>query len=363
MASDSSSSYGGAVVISGMVGPNTTNFTNHPVIVTVSNLDFPEDSPIKVVRVKVLQSSSVVGEFSADIGADSSISFDISSALRAMWDGYDFSDEIERAQNAAGGNTSYSLTRLTKSFSLQVDTEYIAEDGEYEQESSPVFDGGKCIIGGLTELERSRASYSDVSALNKTNPRNGDASTKPRTSPEMVGSDSITSWVDVSASGTVQKYYPSSATPEPDDVQGGAEWTGHPPIVVRDIVPYIDFLFINKRGAVETCSARMMEALSMAVETKEYARVERPAFKPSRTVMAVAGGGRRSWNMSSGLQTRDWAEWWTLEFLMATKWWMKYEGTYVPVIVSPSKKSIGLYDHTKQEMSSVEFTVTLALEG
>ena len=79
--------------------------------------------------------------------------------------------------------------------------------------------------------------------------------------------------------------------------------------------------------------------------------------------MAIASGGRRSWGMSSGYQTRDWAEWWTLEFLMAKQWWMLYKGRYVPVIVEASKKSIDIYDKTKQQMPHVDFTVTLALEG
>jgi hypothetical protein len=67
--------------------------------------------------------------------------------------------------------------------------------------------------------------------------------------------------------------------------------------------------------------------------------------------------------MSSGEQTREWAEWWTMEFLTARQWWMLYKGAYVPVIVEPAKKQTSIYDRTKQEMPSVEFTVTLALEG
>jgi hypothetical protein len=79
--------------------------------------------------------------------------------------------------------------------------------------------------------------------------------------------------------------------------------------------------------------------------------------------MAIAKGGRRSWAMSSGHLPREWAEWWTTEFLMARQWWMLYKGGYVPVIVEPAKKQTGIYDRTKQQMPSVEFTVTLALEG
>ena len=75
--------------------------------------------------------------------------------------------------------------------------------------------------------------------------------------------------------------------------------------------------------------------------------------------------------MSCGLQTREWLEWWATEFLMASQWWMLYEYNvgsethkkYVPVTVKPAKKSVSIYDRSKQKMESVEFTVTMALEG
>ena len=85
--------------------------------------------------------------------------------------------------------------------------------------------------------------------------------------------------------------------------------------------------------------------------------------------VAIVGGDEMAQNkvmlknMSSGEQTREWAEWWTMEFLLARQWWMLYKGAYVPVIVEPAKKQTSIYDRTKQEMPSVEFTVTLALEG
>ena len=135
------------------------------------------------------------------------------------------------------------------------------------------------------------------------------------------------------------------------------------PIVLRDAVPYVDFLFLNRRGAVETCSALMKESMDITVDSTQYARVEGPAFRPSRSLMAIASGGRRSWAMSSGFVTREWAEWWTAEFLMARQWWMLYQGKFVPVVVAPAKKQTGIYDRAKQTMASVEFTVTLALEG
>lgn len=340
-----------------MFGADKTYFADSPVIITVSGLQWPQSSPFTVVVMEVIYQNSKVGEFKTDTGHQTSIDFDISSALRSIWASYDFSSEV-----AAANSPGLSPTRAYKSYSLRVYTEYMASDdgGRFVQTDSEEFTGGRCCTGGLTEWERANIGVkenADVSHLDGTNRRNGDASTKPTSSPERVGSDSITSWADIQAAGTATHFYPASATPAADTV------SDHAPIVLRDSMPYQDFIFVNRRGAVETCSGQMLEAMGIEVETQQYTRVERPTFKPSYSLFAVAKGGRRSWSMSSGRQTREWAEWWTLEFLMAKKWWMKYKGSFVPVTVQPAKKKTDIYDRAKQQMASVEFSVSLALEG
>ena len=356
------------VTVSGMFGTGKTYFADSPVVIDISGLAWPTDpttgkptSPFNIVRINVLYDGSTVGSFHADTGGQSSISFDISSALRAIWAGYDFAGELAAAANPRGYQRNY------RGYSLQIFTEYLASDGEFTttqcQDSQGHTDipGGRCLIGWLTEWERSTIgdkANADASHWEHSNLRNGDASTKPQTSPELVGKSSITSWADVQTEGTQTVFYAASAVPSGDGTQP------HAPLVLRDDIDYQDFLFVNRRGAVETCSARMLEAMNIDVETKNYARIERPSFKPNRSLMSIREGGpRRDWAMSSGYVTREWAEWWTMEFLTARQWWMLYKDSYVPVVVEPAKKSTGIYDRTKQQMPSVEFTVTLALEG
>lgn len=369
-----------AVTISGMFGADKTFFAGSPVVIEVNGLEWPSGSytsPVTVVRVEVhrLQASEdqdsssdigteVIGDFRSDAGGKSSVEFDISSALRSLWSDYDYNDEVSKAQVAADQGYNSESLRPYREYWLKVYTEYIASDGEFTVTSSGLFQGGQCVWGGLTEMERSEAVSSDVSAWEETHARNGDASTKPTSSPELVGSTSITSWVDVSSAGTVSKFYGAGQPSQGDDPRGQQDdWKGHPPVVLRDSVPYVDFLFVNRRGAVETCSARMKESMGIDVDTKTYARTGKPSFDPDRSLMSIASGGRRSWAMSSGYQTREWAEWWTLEFLMARRVWMLYRGRFLPVTVAADKKNVTIYDQSKQEMPSVEFTVTLALEG
>lgn len=351
------------VTVSGMFGNGKTYFAGSPVVIDISGLQWPTDtqgnptSPFNVVRVEVYYQGKVMGTFPVDTGGQTSTSFDISSALRNIWAGYDFSQEAAVA--IGGGSTSL---RAYRSYSVRVMTEYMASDGEFTTTDSGLIDGGRCMLGSLTETERSdigAKENADAAHWEHSNLRFGDASTKPTESPERVGASSITSWADVNSSGTQTTFYPASATPAADGT------SAHAPIVLRDSQDYQDFIFLNRRGALETCSGMMLENLSIDVDMKQYGRVERPAFKPSRSLMAIGTDGRRSWQMSSGFVTREWADWWAMEFLGGKRkqWWMKYRGKFVPVVVEPAKKSNSIYDRTKQQMPHVDFTVTLALEG
>lgn len=377
------------VTVSGMFGAGKTYFADSPVVIDISGLQWPASSPFNVVCVEVLYNNNVVGDFRSDTGGQTSASFDISSALRAIWSGYNYNAagaEVKKAQDAITDDASQTATRAMRSYTLRIYTEYLASDdgGVYTTTQCSVLidgveytdiPGGQCLMGGTTELERSLVedkADADVSALEQTNTRNGDASTKPVSSPEHVGRDSITSWVDVQENFTKTIFYPSSFYSEPDDVIGQQSgWTGHAPIVLRDSQPYVDFLFTNRRGAVETCSGLMKESMSINVSTQQYSRSGGPSFQPTRSLMAIGSDGRREWQMSSGYVTREWAEWWTMEFLGGKRkqWWMLWQGPgmtsprFVPVIIKPAKTDTNIYDRAKQQMAHVDFTVTLALEG
>ena len=371
-----------AVTISGMFGSGHTYFADGPVVVTVNGLQWSGDegevtSPFTIVRMYVIYKGIRVGEFHEDTGGQPSATFDISSALRAIWAGYDFNKEVAAAKDAkepTSANASFRAAtdgvdffnanpgvRKYRDYSLEVLTEYLdSQDGEFTQTSSGIFSGGRCAIGGFTEWERyviPANADADVSYREYSNTRNGDASTKPTESPELVGRSSITSWVDVESMGTTSVFYPANA------MVGSDAQTAHAPLVLRDSIDYQDFLFVNRRGAVETCSGRTKESMDIEVQSQQYSRVDGPSFRPTRSLMAIASGGRRSWQMSSGYVTREWAEWWTLEFLKGRRHWMLYQGRYVPVTIKAAKNSVSIYDKGKQQMPHVDFTVTLALEG
>ena len=347
-----------------MFGKGKTYFNGSPVVIDVTGLEWSGNSPFNIVKINVIDNkSTVIGDFHADTGGQTEISFDIQSALRSLWADYDFADELKKATAALTATSvdGQSFLRQYRDYSLQLRTEYLdSKDLEPINTESQKFTGGQALIGALTEWERytiGAKENADVSHLENSNLRNGDASTKPRRTPERVGRHSITSWVDVSANGTTSVFFPWAAVP-------AADQTGqHAPIVLRDTQDYQDFLFANRRGAVETASALMFESEDISIDVDTYNKIERPVFKPSRSMMQLTSGGRRSWDMSSGYVDRYWAEWWTQDFLQSEHQWMLLDGMYVPVTIAPSKKSINIYDKTKQQLAHVDFTVTLALEG
>ena len=85
------------VTVSGMFGSGKTYFADSPVVIDISGLQWPGSSPFNIVRVYVVYNGSDVGDFHAETGGQTSISFDISSALQAIWAGYDFAGELSAA--------------------------------------------------------------------------------------------------------------------------------------------------------------------------------------------------------------------------------------------------------------------------
>lgn len=398
-------------------GQYHTYFADSPVVIDISGLKWSRDgqpttSPFTIVRVEVVYKRPktgggydmvMAGSFHEDTGGQSTARFNISSALKTLWSDYDYTGEIAAAQAAITASTGQSAERSMREYVLRIYTEYLSGDdgGVFTTtQCSVVIDGveytdipgGRCLMGGLTEWERSLIddmANADVSHLEHTGVRNGDASTKPTSSPEFVGSNSVTSWVDVGEKTengekvgyTKSIFYPSTyngGRGQGDDVPLSQQgWTGHAPLVVRDSQPYVDFLFINRRGAIETCSGMMKETMGISTDVKQYSRTDGPSFTPKRSLMAIGTDGRRSWQMSSGYVAREWADWWAMEFLGGKRkqWWMRYsymaiengvkvtKEKFVPVTVKPAKSDTTIYDKSKQQMPHVDFTVTLALEG
>lgn len=72
------------VIIEGQFDKDGSYFADSPVVIRVSGLAWPASSPFTIVRVDVVYEDKVVGNFHADTGGQTEITFDISSALQAI---------------------------------------------------------------------------------------------------------------------------------------------------------------------------------------------------------------------------------------------------------------------------------------
>lgn len=140
---------------------------------------------------------------------------------------------------------------------------------------------------------------------------------------------------------------------------------------VDNQLPRTDFLFINTHGAIEDASAVMLESMKVNAKKSVYQQVSAPSFRPiasSRTSIPVL---TRQWEMSSGLVTREWAQWWIEEFATSHQVWMNCDladlsvgmggKVWIPVVVTPKSDDMLVYDKSKSDAMSVEFSVRSAL--
>lgn len=338
------------MTIGGMTGGQY--FAGSPIVVELGSFGFPASATFKQVTLEV--STTFMGKtltypFTAEVGSEDTLKFDISSALRAAMSQYDFAEELS-AGNAAIGGTQGTVQRSAASFTLNAYTKYML-DGILYTGTRMSNSGGKAVLGEWSEVERYLGATQSLSGSPVA------ATTKPTADVERVGADSVITSVII-ANGTTETIF-KNASAEASDA-----FTLQGRTVLRDSNQnYIDFLFVNSRGAVEGVSALMRESHNYNTKTTEQTLITGPDFAPTRSTTAYADASRSHWPMSSGWQTREWLAWWATDFLRARRWWMRIGGRFLPVTVKPDKESVEIYNRQKQEAHSVDFTVTLALEG
>lgn len=122
------------------------------------------------------------------------------------------------------------------------------------------------------------------------------------------------------------------------------------------------FAFVNSYGLLESASARTLELKSYGIKATQYNMVGKVSMLPQPHYSAVKSGGFAEWSASSGYTTRDWVEWWSTEFAMSANHWLLVQGKWIPVVVTPEETST-IYDRTKGELHSVNFSVKSTLQG
>lgn len=322
-----------AVTIGGDSFPSSFNFIENPVIVNVSYSGFPGNSTFRQVVVKVSVTPTYdnvarVYSFCADASSGSSVAVDVSSALRAAMNGWSPDESLARS-----GNTVYYEYA---SFTVTVSGKYM-QNGDVVEVAGQTSAESYAYYGGLNSYELFMES-GHVENWHASL----DFSRKP--SGELKAGGDLVSVSSVSGNQVRTTFSESS------DSHFTRQETRQ-------------FLFVNSLGVFETCTAMCLESLSYGISSETRNLVSAPAYfsKPDRTTHKT--GSRGTMKMSSGTVSRAWADWWTTEFLMAKRYWMYYDGRWLPVTITPSDDETLVYDRAEQRLPHVDFDVEIAVEG
>lgn len=322
--------------------PTEFNFIENPIVVHVNSslFEFPENSSFRQIVVKVDVTPTYNNRqhtycFYMDASGGTDLSLDISSALRGAMKGWE--PDVSEFKTSYDGAFDVSYPYATFSVSL---SEKYMQDGEVYVVTGASRSMAYAYYGGLSKYELlifdSHVSdfYSGIFFTRK--PQDGEI--------RAVG-DVVTSSVLNNVGRKISTH---------GEVVASGYWK-------QDETR--QFLFVNSLGVFETCTAMCLESLSYGIESETKNLASAPAYfaKPNRTTHKT--GGRGVMKMSSGTVNRAWADWWITEFLMAKKYWMLYNGRWLPVTVTPSEDEPLVYDRAEQRLPHVDFDVEMAVEG
>lgn len=312
-------------------------FAGNPMIAKAKDLVFTTGSIFRQVVFKVEtyynKSDSNKRTFTFAVNAEGGVTevvCDISSALRSTFAQYQYSGD---AVSSTG-----SITYPAVTFTVSVYTKWML-DGIADQ-SGTVTDNTTYIafLGGLSDMERWSGGETKNAAIPSL------FSTKPTGEIRDRGQLIATSTYD--AENRVVKTQFSTA-------QSG----------VLDTRDRTTILFVNSRGVFDTISVVGNDSEEYEIGSKVRSLVGATAYRPSPYITTHKEGGGAVWKMSSGWVSKEWAQWYAREFLMAKHYWIAKDGRWLPVAIVPESDSVVVYDKNDPSLLAVNFIMRPAIKG
>lgn len=295
-------------------------------------------------------------EFSVPIaqeGESVSVDMDISSALRAYADDYEYTPLV-----SVGTSITYPIFRAK----LQAWDTYM-RDGISQQSGLVVLQQYYYfLLGQFTDSERQRSGLlRGVNTLTRK-PASGEL-VAPYTS--LYVSPLYYAYSSESFFNGIQPAAPETeafGTEELDanalnTIEGRSVWVSD-----SDEDPFVQFQFVNGYGVLESAFAMCLPEVSVEKEVQEYSVTVPMAFNKVDRAVTLKRASRHVFKMSSGPVTEEWQAWWQEEFLNTKQAWMYYKQGWIPVSIVPDDTTKGI-DYTKNDLASVEFEVKLNIEG
>ena len=258
--------------------------------------------------------------------------FDISSALRAAADEYEYTPYPQE---------SYP----TVSYSLEAVDEYMQNGEVHDNVGKVTSSGGPCYLGAYSDYERM------VSDGSRQLPSS--FSRKPKTIPEVVAVGEKV--VIPGASSGCAEY---EVTEEGLQTLGGRQFYAVP----ANTPDRYEFRFVNGLGVLESISVRSLAQESMNVTQETFIRAVQETFGSFSRGIVTKKNDYDMWKLSSGPLDKAWQAWFMHEFLMCKYCWAKVGDVWLPCHIVPEETVTGV-NRTQPSLREVQFAVRFDLNG
>lgn len=311
-------------------------------------------------------------KFSTAVDATTAkVQFDVSSALRAVADRYQY-DATPPQQypyvkfRAAAADDWMIDGRL---YENQGRCKWPAEDVTIEQETYTFY--AYAFMGRFSDMERLQAAGEDTQQLNVM-------TCKPTDGTEVVHQN-CTIVYPVAFQRGLETDYMSDDPENPQFVSGAPQngprsdlftpqATGAMVVGGRNVyvIPRpadaVELRFISSKGCMESLHLRCLPKRVVNIQTDKYVISRQETFKKFSRATTRKHADYETWTLSSGPLSEAWASFYIHEVLMAQQMWIKRGTQWLLCHVLP-EETTQLRDHSKPEMIQVQLSVRFDING
>lgn len=311
-------------------------------------------------------------KFSTAVDATTAkVQFDVSSALRAVADRYQYAATPPQQYpyvkfRAAAADDWMIDGRL---YENQGRCKWPAEDVTIEQETYTFY--AYAFMGRFSDMERLQAAGEDTQQLDVM-------TCKPTEGTEVVHQN-CTIVYPVAFQRGLETDYMSDDPENPQFVSGAPQngprsdlftpqATGAMVVGGRNVyvIPRpadaVELRFISSKGCMESLHLRCLPKRVVNIQTDKYVISRQETFKQFSRATTRKHADYETWTLSSGPLSEAWASFYIHEVLMAQQMWIKRGTQWLLCHVLP-EETTQLRDHSKPEMIEVQLTVRFDING
>lgn len=309
----------------------------NPIILSAKASVISGDVSFHRMKVDLRVSSGGDGEFemSSPVLNAETARFDVSTALRAVAEGYEYAPD----------RLIYPRYRLDAT----VYEEYMV-NGELHRSESVSLQEDDFVYGAFSDRER-------LGLTGRMLPTS--FTRKPSADAEIVGVGETYLYF-LNERNPVTQLLESTAV---EITEPGAHTiNGHRVFAVPPSSDRFQFRFLNGLGCIESLSVECLRKAEVAYSGDLYRRAVQTDFGSVGMAYAVKRYMREKWTFSSGMISDPWRAWFIHEFLMARRAWMWLDGVWLSVTIIP-KDTIERMDRASNKLFDVQFDVEFDIDG